>query len=106
MVCASPTAFGRPGFRFWSRGRRRRYFSVIPLIAPEADKRWELDSGLQDGEIVEPWTTQPEYCPEESETPDPLSFNEEILHFMEMSVDEAREEYMGLIDSHMTEEMK
>jgi hypothetical protein len=73
---------------------------------PEADKPWELDTELRDGEIVEPWTTQPETCPEESETPDPLSFNEDILHFMEMSVDEAKEEYLGLIDSHVTEEMK
>ena len=80
--------------------------SMTSSAVPEADKPWELETELRDGEIVEPWTTQPEFCPEESETPDPLSFNEEILHFMEMSVDEAKEEYLGLIDSHVTEEMK
>jgi hypothetical protein len=73
------------------------HHSMTSSAVPEADKPWKLETELRDGEIVEPWTTQPEFCPEESETPDPLSFNEEILHFMEMSVDEAKEEYLGLM---------
>ncbi len=58
------------------------------------------------GKILNPWSQQAETCPEEEETPDPLSFNEDILHFMEMSVEESRNEYFALLPSHISEEMK
>ena len=60
---------------------------------------------LNPGEIVEPWSKPLEVCPEEVETPDPLSFNEDILHFMEISVEESRKEYFELIPSHVSEGM-
>ena len=51
------------------------------------------------GEFLEPWTLPPEDCPEESETPDPVSISEDVLHFMEMSVEDSRREYLELIDT-------
>ena len=42
------------------------------------------------GEVLEPWSMPPVDCPEELDTPDPLSFGEDVLHFMEMSGKDAR----------------
>ena len=50
------------------------------------------------GELLEPWALPPEECPEESETPDPLSVSEDVLRFMEVSVEESREEYLKMLD--------
>ena len=50
------------------------------------------------GELLEPWTLPPEDCPEESETPDPVSISEDVLHFMETSVEESRREYLEMIE--------
>ena len=50
------------------------------------------------GELLEPWTLPPEDCPEELETPDPLSIGEDVLNYMEMSVEESRKEYLELIE--------
>ena len=47
-----------------------------------------------------------ELCSEEELTPDPVSISEDVLHFMEVSVEEARSEYLDLLDSHVSEEMK
>jgi hypothetical protein len=58
------------------------------------------------GEILKPWTNVMELCPEEELTPDPLSISEDVLHFMEVSVEEARSEYLELLDSHVSAEMK
>ena len=58
------------------------------------------------GEIIHPWREPPVLCEEEESTPDPLSFSEDILKFMEMSVDESRKEYLDMISSHVSERMK
>ena len=58
------------------------------------------------GEIIEAWTNPGEECPEEMETPDPLAFGEEILHYMEMTNDEARDEYYSLLDTHISPAMR
>ena len=58
------------------------------------------------GEIIEAWTNPGEECPEEIETPDPLAFGEEILHYMEMTNDEARDEYYSLLDTHISPAMR
>ena len=50
------------------------------------------------GELLDPWTLPPEDCPEELETPDPVSISEDVLHFMETSVEESRREYLELIE--------
>ena len=58
------------------------------------------------GEIVEPWSSDPD--PESDEilaTPDPLSFPEDILHFMEVSPDEARREYLRELEQHVSSDM-
>ena len=51
------------------------------------------------GELLQPWALSPEACPEEADTPDPRSVSEDVLHFMEVSVEESRREYLGMIDS-------
>jgi hypothetical protein len=58
------------------------------------------------GEILKPWTHVMELCPEEELTPDPVSISDDVLHFMEVSVEEARSEYLDLCESHVSEEMK
>jgi hypothetical protein len=55
--------------------------------------------------IVEPWSKPKEECAEEVETPDPLSFPEDILHFMEVSVEQSRLEYIELFETHISKEM-
>ena len=51
------------------------------------------------GELLEPWALPPEECPEEANTPDPRSVSEDVLHFMEVPVEEARREYLKMVDS-------
>ena len=58
------------------------------------------------GEILKSWTNVMELCPKEELTPYPLSISEDVLHFMEVSVEEARSEYLELLDSHVSAEMK
>ena len=58
------------------------------------------------GEILKPWTHTMELCPEEELTPDPLSISEDVLHFMEVSVEVARTEYLDLLDSHVSADTK
>lgn len=61
---------------------------------------------LEPGDIVEPWTEEPDPESEEiSATPDPLSFSEDILHFMEVSPDEARREYTAELPTHIAPDM-
>jgi len=57
-------------------------------------------------ELANPWTEVPKYCEEELETPDPLAMGEDILHFMEMSVEDSRKEYYDMMPSHVSEGMK
>ena len=37
------------------------------------------------GEVLDPWSFSPEICPEEEETPDPVSMSEDVLRYMEMT---------------------
>ena len=55
--------------------------------------------------ILDAWSNPPEVCPEEEDTPDPLAMGPDILNFMEMPVEEARQEYFDLIDKQVTPEM-
>ena len=69
----------------------------------------EIIQTLQDfpiGEILDAWSGPAQVCPEEEETPDPLAFGEDVLRFMEMSVDDARAEYLGLLEKQITPEMR
>jgi RNase H-like domain found in reverse transcriptase len=63
-------------------------------------------STVSPGEIVEPWSMDPD--PESEEilsTPDPLSFSEDILHFMEVGPEEARKEYLVELPQHIAPAM-
>ena len=58
------------------------------------------------GAIMDPWSAPPDTsCLEIDETPDPLSFSEDVLHFMEVSHDDALLEYTDLLSSHISAEM-
>ena len=57
------------------------------------------------GSILEPWAEEPILCPEEEETPDPLAFGEDVLRFMELSVEESRREYLDLLPKHVSDAM-
>lgn len=58
------------------------------------------------GQILDPWTTPDLACPEEEETPDPLSIPEDVMRFMETSVEESRRLYLEMIEEHVSEEMR
>ena len=58
------------------------------------------------GQIMPPWSQPTEECPEEIETPDPLAFGPDVLHYMETSVEEARQEYLDLLEKQITPEMR
>jgi len=64
------------------------------------------NSTILPGELVNPWTETPQYCQEELDTPDPLAMGEDVLHFMEMSVEDSRKEYFDMMPTHVSEEMK
>ena len=56
--------------------------------------------------LIKPWTIQPEEeAPEDAATPLPSSFAEP-LHYMEMSYEEAKEEYLKLVPEHVAEDFR
>ena len=74
--------------------------SMVAAIELAADNPYVLKA------LHDPWSKPPERCEEDEDTPDPLSFGEDVLHFMEMSVEEARQEYFESVSNHVSEEMK
>lgn len=63
-------------------------------------------SGPLLGEVLDAWTSIAPECPEEADTPVPIAFSEDILNFMEVSPEEARIEYLSMLDQHVSEGMK
>ena len=57
------------------------------------------------GDLVDPWELIDDEAPEERDVDIPCSFPD-FLHYMEMSVDEARQEYLDLLDAHTSAEFK
>jgi hypothetical protein len=57
------------------------------------------------GEVLHPWREAPILCEEEELTPDPVSISDDILRFMEMSVDESRKEYHDILLEHVDKKM-
>ena len=58
------------------------------------------------GEILDAWSLTPEVCPEEEETPDPVAMGEDVLRYMEMSNEDARAEYLELLEKQISPEMR
>ena len=58
------------------------------------------------GEIIDAWSKPIDDCPEETETPDPLAFDDDVLHYMKTSHDDARREYLELLETQVTPEMR
>ena len=73
----------------------------------EATKTFSGEDNLTTiAELKPPWTSKPEeIAPEDSETPLPCSFTS-ALHFMEMSFEEALEEYKSQLDEHVSKEFR
>jgi len=66
----------------------------IPAVSPEP------------GFIIDPWAEPPDTsCPEIDETPDPLSFSEDVLRFMELSHSDALAECHEMLPLHVSPEM-
>ena len=59
---------------------------------------------LVEGELYDPWSKEAPICPEEEDTPDPLAFGEDILHYLDVGVSEARREYLELLPDRVTKE--
>ena len=59
---------------------------------------------LVEGALYDPWTKEPPACPEEDDTPDALAFGEDILHYLEVGVSEARKEYLDMLPERVTPE--
>ena len=61
---------------------------------------------LQDGDVVYPWS-QPldDIAPEESETPDPFFFNDDLLNYLSTPLEEARAIYDADLATHVTPEI-
>lgn len=74
---------------------------MLSFMAP--DNMVEKFNVPQVGELMQPWSSsERQHCPEEEETPYPLPFGEDILKFMETSVDESRKEYLSMVESHIS----
>lgn len=58
---------------------------------------------LVDSTLREPWTTVDVLAPEDVESYEPSMFSH-ALHFMEMSIEQAQQEYFDLFDSHISDE--
>jgi hypothetical protein len=97
MIVGLPTILG-PLFDFFiaslEESRNERSHSLASI------------EELQEGELYDPWSSLTEIAEEETSTPDPLAFGEDILHFMELSVEESRQEHISLLDSHVSDAMK
>jgi hypothetical protein len=66
-----------------------------------------LESSTQPGAIVDPWE-QPldPPCMESELTPDPVSIPDDILQYLETTHEDASKEYVDLLDTHVSVEMK
>ena len=59
------------------------------------------------GQTIPPWSRPIDtIAPEESATPDPTSFPDDILTYLTTTHDEAKESYLADLDTHVTPEMK
>jgi hypothetical protein len=69
-----------------------------------AGSRGPSQLNLIEGDIKQPWSVQQETeAPEDLDTPLPCSFSW-VLHYMEMSHDDALKEYHDLLDTHVDKE--
>ena len=117
--------YGKHKLRVLSDGGRKEVFIPDPdgaNVAVVTSKRYgtvlqddsverlcEMIQELQDfpaGAVLDAWKNPIEECAEERDTPDPLSFGEDILRYMEVSVEESRREYLELLDKQISPEMK
>jgi RNase H-like domain found in reverse transcriptase len=91
--------------------RSRKYGSVysdsrVEELCHSLCNLTEVVTTAQPGDIIEPWALDLDpIADEEAWTPDPLSFPEAILHFMEVSPDEARREYLDEVVTHVSADM-
>jgi hypothetical protein len=49
--------------------------------------------------LLDPWKNPPVVCPEDEATPIPTSFSDDVLFFMEVSVEESRRVYLDMVNN-------
>jgi len=84
---------------------QRLQAGIANNIAVLAEATEPSEADMQTDLIREPWTQEYELCPEELSTPDCLAISEDVLHYMEVSVEAARREYLDMLVSHINAEM-
>ena len=82
---------------------------VISTFNPEkerTDLAWDATtySKPADNTILEPWTIPPDICPEDESTPLPVLFPDDIIYFMETTVEESRREHCEMLLDHISKE--
>ena len=79
--------------------------SAADFLFDLEEKGTPLLNSVEGIPLVRPWEQIEDEAPEEDDVVLPCSFPD-YLHYMEMSVDEARLEYLGLLESHTSAEFK
>ena len=80
-------------------------FRVENILAAIEDTTAHVFTEFPFGSLQDPWVEEPVICPEEDDTPDPLAFGDDVLRFMELSVEDSRKEYMELLPKHISSGM-
>lgn len=75
-------------------------------VKERSDLKWDpsLFSTPVEDTIVEPWTIPPDICPEDESTPLPVLFPDDIIYFMETTVEQSRQEHCDMLNDHISKE--
>ena len=76
----------------------------VEVSAVQAQERCFQDHSP--GAVLDPWTTLRELGPEELETEDPLAMGADILYYMETTPEKAREDYLDMLEDHVSPELR
>ena len=79
--------------------------AMFALVEDLESKPLEFKS-CRYAELLKPWSVKDEPCPEEEETPDPLAYGEDVLKFMETSIEDSKSEYYAEFEKHVSESMQ
>ena len=58
------------------------------------------------GEIVRSWASEPESRPDDDDMLIPLVFDDDVIRFVEMSVDDSEKEYFDVFVSYISDKFK
>jgi hypothetical protein len=90
----------------YAEGPSHQLDAVLQLSEPTADPAPEYSLHPRASELRSPWTLPPDAdAPEDLEAGLPCAFPD-VLHFMEMTYDEAVQEFLSLIESHVSPDFR